>query len=96
MTSFTVLVSGTSLGCIEKGVRERARLIQIFFKPITNLSRDHEPSVSGYVTAVEFKQACLQRLNIRVIPNLGYFSDMSGGSFVYQPAVSAFTYIQVM
>lgn len=45
MTSFTVLVSGTSLGCIEKGVREWARFIQIFFKPITNLSRDHKPSV---------------------------------------------------
>lgn len=45
MTSFTVLVSGTSLGCIEKG----KILLQIFSSQshiTANFSREYNPSVS--------------------------------------------------
>lgn len=49
MTSFTVLVSGTSLGCVEKRVREWAQFIWIFLSQSqirANLSREYKLSVS--------------------------------------------------
>lgn len=59
MTSFTVLVSGTSLGCIEKGVREWAQFIAISLSQsqiTANLSREYKPSVSELST--ETKHSC--------------------------------------